>query len=249
MNPRRKKGQKLIQEYQKNQSEEKLNKIVEHYEALIRSMANKYARGRRFYEDIVQVGMLGLVKAVKRYDSSYGKVFDAYAIPTIVGEMKRFLRDKTWGVKVPRRVKELGPQIKKAVDELSRELQREPSLEEISEYLHITPEELLEANEAVRHYQTISFERSPGSMNDDESANLHHYVGKKDQQFALVENRMLLASIRSSLSEREQKILQYIFFENKSQQAVGKKLGISQMHVSRLQRNAIKKLRQEAVLT
>src|SRR5690606_19931151 len=111
------------------------------------------------FEDLVQVGMIGLLAAIKRYDSSLGKSFETFAIPTIIGEIKRFLRDKTWSVHVPRRIKELGPKIKKAVDALTVKNQKSPTVKEIAEYLDASEEEILETMEMSKSYHALSVDK------------------------------------------------------------------------------------------
>ncbi|RAO88890.1 RNA polymerase sigma factor SigB [Listeria monocytogenes] len=177
-----------IAAYQENGDQDAQYNLVVHYKNLVESIARKYSQGKSFHEDLVQVGNIGLLGAIRRYDATFGKSFEAFAVPTIVGEIKRFLRDKTWSVHVPRRIKELGPKIKNAVEELTRELQSSPQISDIADFIGVTEEEVLD--------------------------------------------------------EREQKILQFTFIENRSQKETGELLDISQMHVSRIQRQAIKKLRE-----
>ena len=124
-----------IELYQTTNDEIAQTNLVIHYRQLVESIARKYAHGKSYYDDIVQVGMLGLLGAIRRFDSTYGRSFEAFAVPTIVGEIKRFLRDKTWDVHVPRRIKELGPRIKSTVEKLTSDLQRSPSISEIASYL------------------------------------------------------------------------------------------------------------------
>ncbi|MEG0380680.1 MAG: sigma-70 family RNA polymerase sigma factor, partial [Kurthia sp.] len=124
-----------IAQYQETGSDEAQTNLVIQYKQLVESIARKYSHGKTYYDDIVQVGMLGLLGSIRRFDPSFGRSFEAFAVPTIVGEIKRFLRDKTWDVHVPRRIKELGPRIKAAVEVLTTELQRSPSISEIANYL------------------------------------------------------------------------------------------------------------------
>ena len=117
-----------IKRYQETNDDEAQTNLVLHYERLIQSIARKYSNGKSFHEDIVQVGMLGLLGAIRRYNPEFGRSFEAFAVPTVIGEIKRFLRDKTWAIHVPRRIKELGPKIKAAVETLTIEMQRSPLL-------------------------------------------------------------------------------------------------------------------------
>src|SRR6478609_1255162 len=152
--------QERIERFQKTQDEEAQSDLVVHYKNLVETIARKYSKGRSFHEDIFQVGMIGLLGAIRRYDESFGKSFEAFAVPTIIGEIKRFLRDKTWSVHVPRRIKELGPKIKAAVEELTTRLQRSPQVKEIAEFLEISEEEVLEAMEMGNGYQAASVDQT-----------------------------------------------------------------------------------------
>ncbi|MET0785836.1 MAG: RNA polymerase sigma factor SigB [Paenisporosarcina sp.] len=236
-----------IQDYQENNDEDAQTNLVLNYQRLVESIARKYSNGKSYHEDIVQVGMLGLLGAIKRYDSSFGRTFEAFAVPTIIGEIKRFLRDKTWAVHVPRRIKELGPRIKSAVETLTTELQRSPKVVEIAEYLEVDEDDVLEAMEMGKSYQALSMDHSLESDSDGSTITLFDVIGKQDDGFEKTDQRMLVANALSVLSEREKEVIQYTYIDQLSQKEAGDKLGISQMHVSRLQRKAIKKL-QDAIL-
>lgn len=235
-----------IETYQSNGNEEILTNLVLHFQCLVESIARKYSYGRALHDDMVQVGMLGLLGAIRRFDPSLGGSFEAFAVPTIVGEVKRFLRDKTWDVHVPRRIKELGPKIKVAVDILTSELQYSPSIEEIANYLQVQEEDVLEAMEMGKHYQALSMNRSIESETDGSTVTLLDIVGKEDEGFEKTNCRLLVSEVIDVLSDREKQIIQLTYLEQMSQKEVGEKIGISQMHVSRIQRKAIKKL-QEAI--
>ncbi|MBN6888574.1 RNA polymerase sigma-B factor [Cytobacillus horneckiae] len=236
----------LINEYQTNQSEEAQDILVQQYYKLVESIARKYSKGRPYHEDIVQVGVIGLLGAIRRYDDSFGKSFEAFAIPTIIGEIKRFLRDKTWSVHVPRRIKELGPKIKATAEELTTKLQRSPKMAEIAEALEVSEEEVLEAMEMGKSYQALSVDHSIEADSDGGTVTLLDIVGNVDEGYEKVNQMLVLEKVLHVLSDREKQVIQYTFLENLSQKEAGEKLDISQMHVSRLQRRAIKKL-QEAI--
>ncbi|MCP3742764.1 RNA polymerase sigma factor SigB [Rossellomorea sp. BNER] len=232
-----------IKDYQENNDEVAQDNLVLHYRNLVESIARKYSRGKSYHEDIAQVGMIGLLGAIRRYDDSYGKTFEAFAIPTIVGEIKRFLRDKTWSVHVPRRIKELGPKIKSTVEELTNQLERSPRVEEIADHLEVTEEEVLEAMEMGKSYQALSVDHSIEADSEGSTVTLLDIVGNVDDGFEKVNQRLVLEKVLHVLSERERLIIQYTFLDNLSQKDAGEKLGISQMHVSRLQRRAVEKLK------
>lgn len=236
----------LIKDYQQHQDDEALNALVLNYQNLVESIARKYSRGKTFHEDITQVGLIGLLGAIRRYDETFGKNFEAFAVPTIIGEIKRFLRDKTWSVHVPRRIKELGPKIKTTIEELTVKLQRSPKMNEIAEVLEISEEEVLEALEMGKSYQALSVDHSIDADSEGGTVTLHDIVGQVDEGYEKINQMLVLEKALHVLTEREKQIIQYTYLENMSQKEAGEKLQISQMHVSRLQRRAIKKL-QEAI--
>ncbi len=233
-----------IEAYQQTGDDLAQHELVMHYKNLVESIARKYSQGKSFHEDLVQVGNIGLLGAIRRYDATFGKSFEAFAVPTIVGEIKRFLRDKTWSVHVPRRIKELGPKIKNAVEELTRELQTSPQISDIANFIGATEEEILEAMEMGKSYQALSVDHSIEADSDGSTITLLDVVGNEDDGYEQINQRMLLEKVLPVLDEREQKILQFTFIENRSQKETGELLGISQMHVSRIQRQAIRKLRE-----
>lgn len=234
----------LVDRYRREGDREAQEQLVTQFRDLVESVAYKFSRGQELYEDLVQVAMIGLLAAIKRYDPEVGRSFESFAVPTIVGEVKRHIRDKTWSVHVPRRIKELGPRIKKAVEQLTINLQRSPLVTEIAEYLEVTPEEILETMEMGRSYQAVSMDSPIESSTEGNPLTLFDLVGAEDESFEKIDKKLLLEKIFQVLSSREKEILELIFFENLSQKQVGDRLGISQMHVSRLQRRALKKLRQ-----
>jgi len=232
----------ILHEDPKN--EEYQEKVVLTYKDLVDSLARKYSKNSSIHEDLVQIGMIGLLAAVRRYDASFGKSFESFAIPTIIGEIKRFIRDKTWSVHVPRRIKELGPKIKKAVDELTTENQKSPSVQEIANYLEVSEEEILETMEMSKSYKALSVDRKIEADSDGSTVAILDLIGNQDKGYENIDQKMILENIMHVLTEREQKILQCTYFENMSQKETGDLLGISQMHVSRLQRRSLRKLRE-----
>lgn len=236
---------KLIARYQETGCKESLTQLVTHFKGLVESLSVRYSKRQGLHEDIVQVGMIGLIGAVKRFDPSYEKNFEAFAIPTIIGEMKRFLRDNTWSVHVPRKVKELYPKINNANIELMNSLQSIPTTEDIANYLQIPEESVIEVLEMAQSYQSLSIDHENKSTSDGATFSILDVEGTFEKGYDRQENLLVLKQISHILSEREKKILHFTFFQNLSQKCTGEKLGISQMHVSRLQRKAIEKLRKE----
>lgn len=234
-----------IDHLQKNPDDEEVKeKIVLHYERLVHSLARKYSRNRSNHEDLTQVGMIGLLISVERFNKDLGKSFEAFAIPTIIGEIKRFIRDRTWSVHVPRRIKELGPKINRAVDDLTFQLQKSPTVQEIAEYLNVSEEEVLETMEMSKSYKALSVDYKHEIDSEGGAVSILDLVGAEEKNYEKADIHMMLESVFPVLPKREQQILKYIFFDNLSQQEVGELLGISQMHVSRLQRRSLRKLRE-----
>lgn len=234
----------LIKAYQTEGDEDAQNQLVIHYTKLIESLAYRYSKGQSHHEDLVQVGMVGLLGAIQRFDTAFERRFEAFLVPTVAGEIKRYLRDKTWSVHVPRRIKEIGPKIKSATDELTNELGRSPRVDEIADHLEVTTEDVLEAMEMGQSYNALSVDHTIEADKDGSTVTLLDVMGQSDDNYELTEKRMILERILPLLSERERKIIHYTFIEELSQKEVGEKIGLSQMHVSRLQRVAIEKLRQ-----
>jgi len=232
----------FLQKEPKN--EEIQEKVVIAYKDLVDSLARKYSKNSSIHEDLYQIGMIGLLAAVRRYDASFGKSFESFAIPTIIGEIKRFIRDKTWSVHVPRRIKELGPKIKKATDELTTENQKSPTVQEIADYLDVSEEEILETMEMGKSYKALSVDRKIEADSDGSTVAILDLIGNQDKGYDNIDQKMILENIMHVLTEREQRILQCTYFENMSQKETGDLLGISQMHVSRLQRRSLRKLRE-----
>lgn len=235
----------LIELYQQDKANDEIKEqLVYEYQDLVQSLARRFSKGKGIHDDLVQVGMIGLLASFSRYDPSFGRSFESFAVPTIVGEIKRYIRDKTWSVHVPRRIKELGPRIKRAVEELTTELQRSPTVTELAVYLEVTEEEILETMEMGKSYQALSVDSTLEADQEGSTVTLLDLVGREEDGFETVDRQMLLGKAFRVLSEREREILNYTYFQNLSQKETGEKLGISQMHVSRLQRRALKKLRE-----
>ncbi|OIJ21533.1 RNA polymerase sigma factor SigB [Anaerobacillus alkalidiazotrophicus] len=234
--------EQLIKDFQRSNSEETQVILVKRYEALVYMLARKFSKGKDYGDDLIQVGMIGLLAALRRFDSSYGRSFESYAVPTIIGEIKRYIRDKTWSVHVPRRIKELGPKIKNAVEKLTTELQRSPKVYEIAGFLDVTEEEVLETMEMSRSYHALSVDRSIDTDQEGGTVTLLDLVGATDTGYERTDQQLLIEKVFSVLNDMEKQILYCVYYEGLSQKEIGKKLGISQMHVSRLQRRALEKV-------
>lgn len=219
------------------------NDLVVAYLNLVRFLALKFANRGEPIDDLVQVGTVGLLKAIDRFELDRGVEFTTYATPTIVGEIKRYFRDKGWAVKVPRRLQELNLSVNRAGERLSVELGRSPTVAELSKHLDASEEDILEAQELGQAYNLLSLDAEISGEGDRRSQTLADTVGTKDAGLALLEDRANLERAFAVLSGRERVIVYLRFFESVSQTEIAQRLNVSQMHVSRLQAKALGKLR------
>jgi len=214
--------------------------LVGEFTPLAMSLARRYARSSEPIEDLAQVALLGLVKAIDRFDPGRGVKFATYAIPTILGELRRYFRDCGWAVRVPRRVQERALAIREAERQLTRESGRPPTVNRIAEFLELDIEEVLDGLQAMNAYSASSLE-APVDEGDAYATS----VGREDDNYARVERRMLLSRGLRTLSDRDVEILRMRFAEELSQSQIGARLGISQMQVSRLLRRIFEQMREE----
>ncbi|MHB0978514.1 MAG: SigB/SigF/SigG family RNA polymerase sigma factor [Thermoleophilia bacterium] len=217
--------------------------LITRYLPLVRSLARRFSSRGQPVEDLIQVGSIGLIKAIDRFDIERGVELSTYATPTILGEIKRYFRDKGWAVKVPRALQDLNIRLNKVIEQLTVELNRSPTISELAEACAVTEEEVLEALESGRAYNSLSL-FSSGSSDEEDSLELLDYLGKDEPEYELVEQRRYLAPAMNKLDERERLILHLRFFEGMTQTQIATRVGISQMHVSRLIRKSIDVLRQ-----
>ena len=216
--------------------------LITRYLPLVRSLARRFASRGQPVEDLIQVGSIGLIKAVDRFDLDRGVELSTYATPTILGEIKRYFRDKGWAVKVPRALQDLNTRLNKVTESLTVELRRSPTISELAGATGATEEEVVEALESGRAYNSISI-FSGGSPDEDESAGLLDCLGMEEEAYEVFEQRRVLAPAMERLDPRERLILHLRFFEGMTQTQVAARVGISQMHVSRLIRKSIDNLR------
>ncbi len=210
---------------------------------LVRFLAVRFANRGEPLDDLVQVGTVGLLKAIDRFDLERGVEFTTYATPTIVGEIKRYFRDKGWAVKVPRRLQELNLAVNRASDKLAIELGRSPTVAELAGHLRADEDEILEAQELGQAYNLLSLDSEVSGETDKKSQTLADTVGVSDAGLELLEDRANLEHAFHALSGRERVIIYLRFYESISQTEIAKRLNVSQMHVSRLQAKALEKLR------
>lgn len=229
--------------YKEQGDEDARNELVMSHLNLVRFLASKFKNRGEPLDDLVQVGTIGLIKAIDRFDPERGLEFTTYATPTILGEIKRHFRDKGWSVRVPRRLQELSSKVNQATDELTKELQRTPSTEEVASKLGVTVEEVLEAMESSSAYSSVPLE-SGGSDDDDAPAVIDRYASV-DQDLAASDDRMVIEDTIKEFSPREQEVIRMRFNDNLTQVEIAKRLGVSQVQVSRLLRRTLKKLQEK----
>ena len=208
---------------------------------LVRFLANKFKNRGEPLDDLVQVGYLGLLKAIDRFDPDRGLEFTTYATPTILGEIKRHFRDKGWSVRVPRRLQELSAKVNQATDALTTSLQRSPTVEEIAEYLDSTVDEVLEAMESSSAYSSVPLEGTGSSENDDAPSVIDRY-GSEDNELAFTDDRLVIEEALKGFSPREREVIELRFLKGMTQIEIAEQLGISQVQVSRLLRRTLKKI-------
>ncbi|GGD28821.1 RNA polymerase sigma factor SigF [Nocardioides daphniae] len=217
------------------------DELVQLHLPLVEHCARRFRNRGEPLEDLVQVGTIGLIKSVDRFDVERGVEFTTYATPTIIGEIKRHFRDKGWAIRVPRRLQELRMQISTATGELSQKLGRSPTPREIAEELGVTLEEVVEGLASSNAYSTLSLDA--GDDDDDRAPSLADSLGTEDDNLAHVEIRESLKPLLDQLEPREKKILMLRFFKNMTQSQIAAEVGISQMHVSRLLSRTLEQLR------
>jgi RNA polymerase sigma-B factor len=219
--------------------------LVERFLPLARQLARRYQRGGELLDDLNQVASLGLLKAIDRFDPNRTTAFSSFAVPTILGELKRHFRDKGWSVRVPRDLQELAVKLEPTTELLLRELGRAPTLAELAERLDTSVELVLEAREAAAAYRAVSLDR-PRDDEDDGADPLGQSVGVDDPGFGVAEDAATVEQLMRVLSDREREVLRLRFAEDLTQSEIGARVGVSQMHVSRLIRQAIARLRDAA---
>lgn len=231
----------LFLKYQRDHDPASRDELVLIHMNLVRYLAYKFVNRGESLDDLIQVGSIGLIKAVERFDYAKGAEFSTYATPTIVGEIKRYFRDKRWAFKAPRKLQELHVAINKVMEELVARFKRPPTISELAIEMKVTDEEILEAQELGQAYNLLSL-NSEMETDDKKVSSLLDYLGQEDFGLENLENQMILEKAFLKLNKREQLVIYLRFYENLSQREIARNLKISQMHVSRLQRRALEKL-------
>ncbi len=216
------------------------DELVTMHLPLVRHLARRYRESGESMEDLTQVGTIGLIKAVDRFEIGRGTEFSTFATPTILGEIKRHFRDRTWALRVPRRLQELSARVATCTDDLIKTLQRSPTVREVAEALDVTDEDVLAAIEIRHAYNTSSID---AERDDDRAASIAESLGTDDPAFEALEDSESLRPLLAALPDRERQIVMLRFFGSMSQTQIAAEMGMSQMHVSRLLSRALLALR------
>jgi RNA polymerase sigma-B factor len=243
--PQRDEMRRLLREYAAHRDPAVRERLVDLNADLVRFIARRFANRGEPLEDIEQVGFLGLIQAIERFDPSLLNEFSTFATPTIMGEIRRHFRDRSWSIRVPRRLQENYTRAMRAQEQLSQELGRQPSVAEIAGRLGLEPDEVLAALEVSPAQHTVSLDASRPGRDDEEGSELGERLGQEDENLERVEMKALIDQAMAHLDPRQRQIMLLRFVEQLPQTEVAKRLGISQMHVSRLQRAALDQMRRE----
>lgn len=234
----------LFLEYYKTKDQDLRTILIEEYLYIAEILSRKYIGKGIDYDDIYQVASIGLIYSVDRFDPTKGYEFSSFATPTIIGEIKKYFRDKGWTIRVPRRIQELSKKIMIAKNKLSQEYQRTPTVEDIAEFLNASPEEIIESMEASKVYipQSLDIVYDSG---DDKKMSLQDLIGEDEKYFDKIDLKDFLLKSMKNLNEVEKTILIDRYFNKKTQIVIAKKLNISQMTVSRIEKKVLEKMRKE----
>lgn len=242
--PRKERVRELFEKLRREPDMRCRDELISMHIGLVEYLARRFANRGEPYEDLLQVGFIGLIKAIDRYDLDRGVEFTTYATPTIIGEIKRYFRDKSWAIRVPRRLQAKDYELSQAAEKLSQQLKRTPTLQEIAAHMGISEEEVVEVLESAHVSNYVSLD---GLTNEDpfgKGFSLLEHLGSEDYDFFLSEHRAAISQYISRLDQREQRILFMRFFQGMTQVEIARELGISQMHVSRLLGRILQKLRE-----
>jgi RNA polymerase sigma-B factor len=241
---RAREDRRLLERYHRSGDQAAREALVERFLPLARQLARRYQRGGEPLDDLIQVASLGLLKAIDRFEPSRDTAFSSFAVPTILGELKRHFRDRGWSVRVPRDLQELSVRVDRVADDMSCDLGRAPTPAEIAAHIGVSTEQVLEAREAAGAYRAVSLDRPRDD--DEESDGMTDTMGVEDPGFRLAEDAATVARLMTVLGDREREVLRLRFAEDLTQSEIGQRVGVSQMHVSRLIRQAVARLRDAA---
>jgi RNA polymerase sigma-B factor len=216
--------------------------LVRRFTPLARNLARRYGRSSEPFEDLQQVALLGLLKAIDRFDATRGNHFPSFAVPTILGEMRRYFRDSGWAIHMPRGTQERALKVRDAQERLTNERGHAPTVGQLAEYLEFDTEDVLDALQALQAYETVSLDASPPGR-DDEVMTFGDAIGHEDDRYELIELDATVSASLVQLPERERLILRLRFVEDLTQTEIAARVGVSQMQVSRLLRRSLDQLR------
>ena len=233
----------LFMRWQKHHDQRARDELVERFLPLARKLARRYAGAREPFDDLVQVASLGLVKAVDRFDVSRGTAFSSFAVPTILGELKRYFRDLGWSVHVPRGAQEQALKVEEAQQLLTSKTGHPPTVDELAQYLELSVEDVLDALETAGAHHSTSLD-APRDDVDGESTTLAEAFGEEDRRYEFVDASVTIAAAARELSTRERRVLALRFVQDMTQTQIADEIGVSQMQVSRILRRALARLRE-----
>jgi RNA polymerase sigma-B factor len=241
--PPRTDNRELFVRWQQDGDQRAREELVERFLPLARNLARRYAGAREPFEDLLQVASLGLVKAIDRFDVDRGAAFSSFAVPTILGELKRYFRDLGWSVHVPRGAQEQALKVQEAQERLTTKTGRPPTVHELAEYLELEVEDVLDALETAAAHHSASLD-APREDRDDESGSLVDVFGQEDRRYELVEETTTISAAARELTPRERRVLALRFAGDMTQTQIAQEIGVSQMQVSRILRRALTQLRE-----
>jgi RNA polymerase sigma-B factor len=234
-------SRELFLRWREQQDRRARDLLIERFLPLARKLAHRYRGAHEPYEDLLQVASLGLVKAVDRFDPSRGTAFSSFAVPTILGELKRYFRDLGWSVHVPRGAQERALKVEEAEQKLTTQRGRPPTAPELAEYLELSIEEVLDALETAGAHHAVSLD-APHSDEDGESTTLAASFGQCDERYELIEDGLTISTVARQLPRSEREVLELRFVEDMTQTQIAERIGVSQMQVSRILRHALSRM-------
>lgn len=235
----------LFKEYKETGDKKIRETLIEEHLYIAEILAKKYLNRGMEYDDLFQVASMGLIFAVDRFDVDMGYEFSSFATPTIIGEIKKHFRDKGWTIRVPRRIQELSQKINSATTTLSQNLQRTPRIQDLVDYLGVSEDEIMEAMEVSQVYSPQSLDATIDSSDEDGGFNLSDLVGIEDDNYTDVDFLDFVDNVVEGFTEVEKIILNYRYFDRKTQAAIAEELDVSQMTVSRMEKKIVEKFKKE----
>ncbi|MBR2834583.1 MAG: SigB/SigF/SigG family RNA polymerase sigma factor [Coriobacteriales bacterium] len=233
----------LFKRYQTQGDADAREQLIISHMNLVRFLANKFVNRGESLEDLIQVGTIGLIKAIDRFEPERGLEFTTYATPTILGEIKRYFRDKGWSVRVPRRLQELSAKVNQTTDKLTQTLKRSPTVDEIAQDLGVSVDEVLEAMESGEAYSSVPLEA--GSSDDEDSVSIIDRYGLVDTDLAATDDRLLVEEALAEFTPKEQEVVRLRFVDGLTQGEIAERIGISQVQVSRLLKRTLKRMQEK----